>query len=145
MPRDEDNDASLVLINSGIPALSKAEHIYFCPSYQECLHSKTEKKRQDHLLTFCLDYDFPPSSLTQFGLCTKPSPSYHFYQPLCELGTYSYQFLGFRPSGAGIKVLRRSVRFPLHSSLVSPERILLLYKCFPPLCAGSKRANLRML
>ena len=95
-------------------------------------------------LLFCLDCDLPPYLLTQSGLCTEPSPSYQFYRPPCELSTYSYQFLDFRP-WAGIKVLRRSVRFPLHFSLLSPERILLLYKCFPLLRAGSKRANLRML
>lgn len=40
MSRDEDNDASLVLINSGIPALSSTEHINFRPSHQGCLHSR---------------------------------------------------------------------------------------------------------
>ncbi len=40
MSRDEDNDASLVLINSGIPALSYAEHIHFCQCHQGCFHSR---------------------------------------------------------------------------------------------------------
>ena len=40
LSRDEDNDASLVLINSGISALSNAEHTRFCPSHQGCLHSR---------------------------------------------------------------------------------------------------------
>lgn len=40
----------------------------------------TAEKRQHHFLSsFCLDCDFPPSSLTQFGLRTQPSPSYHFF------------------------------------------------------------------
>lgn len=64
----------------------------------------------------------------------KTFPSYHFYWLLCELVSYSYQFHCFRPSGAGIKVLCRSVRFTLHSSLL---RILLLSKCFRLLCARS--------
>ena len=40
MSRDEDDDASLVVINSGISALSNAEHSHFCPSHQGCLHSR---------------------------------------------------------------------------------------------------------
>lgn len=105
---------------------------------------QTAEKRQDRILSlilfffFCLDCGFPPACLKQCGLSRKPSPSYHLYWLPCELGAYSYQFLGFKPLGAGIKVLRRSVRFSFHSSLLSPERILLLYKCFPPLHAGSK-------
>lgn len=119
MSRDEDNDASLVLISSGIPALSDAEHIHSCPSHWGCLHSREKTGSSSPCLFGRLFLRLLQRSLG----CVQNLPHHIiFSRPPCELGTCSYQFLGFRPSGAGIKVLRRSVRFPLHSSLSCPRR-----------------------
>lgn len=60
-----------------------------------------------------------------------------------RLCTYSYHF--WISDHRGLESKCCVALFPLHSSPRSPERILLLYKCFRSVHTGSKRANLRIL